>query len=228
MLKSPPFVLIALLIIFFGFYSSIGLLRSLSPQGTIAPSAVTGFYNDSESTAIFNNDSVEIPSSLALLNPPVQKVLGEATGTKRIEVDLTNQRLYAYQGNIQVFNFLISSGLWGKTPTGIFQIWGKFRYVHMKGGSKILHDYYDLPNVPYVMFFYNDQVPKWKGFSTHGTYWHNNFGHPMSHGCINMKTQEAGLLYEWSSPDLQGFQSRLATSDNPGTQVIIYGKAPPS
>ena len=68
----------------------------------------------------------------------------------------------------------------------------------MKGGSAALHTYYDLPNVPYTMFFYNDQVPMMRGYGIHGTYWHSNFGTPMSHGCINMPTPEAQWAYYWS------------------------------
>ena len=96
----------------------------------------------------------------------------------------------------------------------------------MEGGSKVLRTYYYLPNVPFVMYFYNDEIPKWRGFGLHGTYWHSNFGHPMSHGCINMRTEEAGQLYYWSQPDLRGRGSILAGDDNPGTSVVIYGEAP--
>jgi len=99
----------------------------------------------------------------------------------------------------------------------------------MSGGSKALHTYYYLPNVPYVMFFSNDQVPAIKGFSLHGTYWHENFGHPMSHGCVNMKTSEAGIIYDWSSPQIpQGKSTIRSSPENPGTQIIIYGKTPAS
>ena len=50
----------------------------------------------------------------------------------------------------------------------------------------------DLPNVPYTMYFY-------KGYGIHGTYWHHNFGHPMSHGCVNMRTSDAAWLFNWAS-----------------------------
>ncbi|KKP46220.1 MAG: hypothetical protein UR39_C0014G0011 [Candidatus Woesebacteria bacterium GW2011_GWA1_33_30] len=96
----------------------------------------------------------------------------------------------------------------------------------MEGGKKELNTYYYLPNVPYVMFFANDQIPAYRGFSFHGTYWHNNFGQPMSHGCINMKTEEAGLLYNWADPNLGSKGSGRTTHYNPGTQVVIYGVAP--
>lgn len=158
------------------------------------------------------------------------QVLGDSDGAeKRIEVDLTNQRLYAYEGNQQVYNFLISSGKWGRTPTGTFHIWIKLRATKMEGGNKALNTYYYLPNVPYTMFFANEDIPRWRGFGIHGTYWHENFGHPMSHGCINMKTEEAELIYYWAQPNLpDGKKSVSATEENPGTPVIIYGEAPRS
>ena len=62
--------------------------------------------------------------------------------------------------------------------------------VRMTGGTPGV-DYYDLPNVPYSMFFY-------QGYAIHGTYWHTNFGHPMSHGCVNLPTAEAKWFYEWA------------------------------
>ncbi|KKP33488.1 MAG: hypothetical protein UR20_C0008G0008 [Candidatus Woesebacteria bacterium GW2011_GWE2_31_6] len=96
----------------------------------------------------------------------------------------------------------------------------------MEGGKKEINTYYFLPNVPFVMFFANDIVPSYKGFGIHGTYWHSNFGHPMSHGCINMKTEEAGLIYNWTTPNLGDKKSGRATEDNPGTEIIIYGVAP--
>lgn len=198
-----------------------------SEQGTIDAANVSGDFDQSGRVAVFNSQMLESPS-LAEGNFEKQTVLGQSSGEKRIEVDLTHQRLYAYEGNRQVYNFLISSGKWAKTPTGTFRIWTKLRYTLMTGGSKLLNTYYYLPNVPYVMFFANGEVPAWKGFGLHGTYWHSNFGHPMSHGCINMKTEEAAIIYQWADPDLRGQSSIRTTDDNPGTTITIYGEAPAS
>ncbi len=154
------------------------------------------------------------------------KVLGSNDLPKRIEVDLANQRVYAYEGPNKVYDFLISSGKWGRTPTGTFRIWGKFRYTKMSGGNPLLHTYYYLPNVPFVMFFSNDKVAASRGFSLHGTYWHSNFGHPMSHGCVNMKTEEAGILFYWSQPSVGDKKTVRSTANDLGTEVIIYGEAP--
>lgn len=203
------------------------IIYSFSNQATIDPATIQEDYDYASSTAIFNSNLVSIPSSIASLQTH-PNVLGVSNSNKRIEVDLTNQRLYAYEGDRKIYDFLVSTGLWGKTPTGTFSIWSKFRAVRMKGGSVALHTYYNLPNVPYTMFFYNQNVPMLRGFGIHGTYWHSNFGHPMSHGCINMKTEEAALLYAWADPVLGNQSSIRATADNLGTTVVIYGTAPNS
>jgi lipoprotein-anchoring transpeptidase ErfK/SrfK len=200
-----------------------GILQRFSSQATVDPKTITSQFDATATGAVFNNRWLAFPYAT---EEYAYQVLGETSEPKRIEVDLTNQRLYAYEGDRRVFNFLISSGKWGKTPTGDFRIWTKLRYTKMEGGSKVLRTYYYLPNVPFVMYFYNDEIPKWRGFGLHGTYWHSNFGHPMSHGCINMRTEDAGQLYYWAQPDLRGRGSILAGDDNPGTPVVIYGEAP--
>ena len=96
------------------------------------------------------------------------------------------------EGDATVNSFLVSTGKWYPTPTGEWRIWTKLRYTRMKGGSKALGTYYDLPNVPYTMY-YN------QGYGIHGAYWHNNFGHPMSHGCVNMRPVEAGIVFSWAA-----------------------------
>ena len=91
----------------------------------------------------------------------------------------------------------------------------------MSGRSKELGTYYYLPNVPNNMFFH-------QGYAIHGAYWHNNFGHPMSHGCINMKIADAKTLYDWAMPVVTNPKawSTLASAENVGTRVVIYGVAP--
>lgn len=191
---------------------------------------LSGEYDFEKSSAYFHGQKLDFPEfddqELPISYDSEARVLGDTAGEKKIFIDLTNQRLYAFQGNRHVYSFPVSTGKWGRTPTGRFRIWVKLRYTKMSGGSRALNTYYYLPNVPYVMYFYNSAVPSHRGFGIHGTYWHNNFGHPMSHGCINMKTEEAGKLYYWANPRLEGRQSIYAAENNPGTEVIIFGKAP--
>jgi lipoprotein-anchoring transpeptidase ErfK/SrfK len=210
-MRVYKFVTILFLILAVAIISELYWPQVFSKQDKIDPNNIYEQYDNNARTAIFNNDEITIPADLeANKNTIDNNVLGETSGSnKRIEVDLTKQQLYAYEGDKLVETSLISSGLWDRTPTGTFKIWIKLRSIKMEGGSKDLGTYYYLPNVPYTMFFYNDQEPKEMGFSLHGTYWHHNFGRPMSHGCINMKTPEAKWLYSWAEV---------------GTPITIYGK----
>ena len=107
--------------------------------------------------------------------------------TRWIDVDLTNQRVYAYEGETVVNSFLVSTGTWlTPTVTGQYHIYVKYVSNKMSGPG------YYLPDVPYIMYFYGS-------YGLHGTYWHNNFGTPMSHGCVNLRTEDAGWLYDWAS-----------------------------
>jgi lipoprotein-anchoring transpeptidase ErfK/SrfK len=109
------------------------------------------------------------------------------TGSRWIDIDLSNQRLTAYQGHTAVFSALVSTGVAGwRTPVGEFAVRTKVRAQTMSGPG------YHLPNVQWVMYFAGENA-------IHGTYWHKNFGHPMSHGCVNLPTAEAGWLYKWAS-----------------------------
>lgn len=111
---------------------------------------------------------------------------------KFVEIDLSKQILYYWQNGRKLNSFLISSGL-TKTPTpkGVFKIYKKRPLVRMSWyyGPNNPNNY-DLPNVPWVASFSGP-------YTIHGTYWHNNFGRPMSHGCINMKNEEAKIIYDF-------------------------------
>ena len=110
-----------------------------------------------------------------------------AAGERWIDIDLSDQMVYAYEGDQLENSFLVSTGTWQHpTVIGLFRIYVKYRYTDMAGPG------YYLPDVPYTMYFY-------KGYGLHGTYWHNNFGTPMSHGCVNLRTEDAGWLFDWAS-----------------------------
>lgn len=190
------------------------LLPSLvSYQDPIDPDNLQTEYDPTDSLAIFNNHAFSIPKESA-------SVLGDSvtlpsSSSKQIHVDLATQTLTALEDGQKKFEYKISSGTWNRTPNGTFTIWAKVRSQKMSGGSKELGTYYYLPNVPHVLFFYNDKTPKKVGYSIHGAYWHNNFGVPMSHGCINMKTTEVGSIYDWAEVGTKitivgKYQSRLA------------------
>ncbi|MBI2443071.1 MAG: L,D-transpeptidase [Candidatus Levybacteria bacterium] len=169
----------------------------------------------SKTVGYFHGKEVSVPTTLVSYDMQQEKkvVLGD-TSNKRIEVDLTNQRVYAFENGNKVYDFLVSTGKWGRTPVGEFTVHRRVPVQAMTGGSKALGTYYYLPGVKYVQFFGNSQIPWWRGYSFHSTYWHNNFGHPMSHGCINMTFADAETLWNWSG--------------DTGTKVVIYGTTPAS
>jgi len=145
---------------------------------------------DNNAVGTFDGHKVT-PPKIDLATALPNSVLGTSTetGDKHIYVDLSTQKLYAYDGDTKYMQTYIYSGKWDPTPVGNFHIWEKLIATRMKGGSGA--DAYDLPNVPYVMYFYED-------FGLHGAYWHDNFGHMMSHGCINERFVDAKTLYEWA------------------------------
>ena len=104
-----------------------------------------------------------------------------------IDVNLGAQQVTAYEGASPVRTFVVSTGTWRHpTVTGQFRIYLKYRSTPMAGPG------YYLPGVPFTMYFY-------RGYALHGTYWHNNFGTPMSHGCVNLQTPDAEWLYEFAA-----------------------------
>jgi lipoprotein-anchoring transpeptidase ErfK/SrfK len=118
---------------------------------------------------------------------PLPDIAKSGNGMRWIDIDLTNQAVYAYEGDVMINSFIVSTGTWlTPTVTGQYKVYVKYRYDDMSGPG------YFLPDVPYVMYFY-------KGYGLHGTYWHNNFGTPMSHGCINLRTDDAAWLFDWAS-----------------------------
>jgi hypothetical protein len=122
-------------------------------------------------------------------------VKGEhATTTKRIVVDISSETLSAYDGDTLFMQEKISTGLeFTPTPRGTFMVFKKTPSRYMQGPIKGVSDqYYDLPGVPWNLYFTQD------GAVIHGAYWHDKFGQPWSHGCVNLSPQNAKKLYEWA------------------------------
>ena len=166
--------------------------------GSIATNYGVSYLTIAQANHIYNADHIEVgqellipggaaPGSLEanLLSPPAAPPARIGVG-KEIIVDLSDSRAYAYEDGKLVRNVLGSTGLPGSpTVQGSFTVLRKYAAQTMTGPG------YYLPDVPYVMYFY-------AGYALHGTYWHNNFGHPMSHGCVNLPTPEAEWFYNWT------------------------------
>jgi lipoprotein-anchoring transpeptidase ErfK/SrfK len=180
----------------------------------------TGALDPTQLIAYFEGQ--EISLSTIVMDTRETTVLGVSNSNKWIEVDLSDQKLYAWDSGNKYLETSISSGLpWTPTPPGEYRIWIKLRSAKMEGGEGKY--YYYLPNVPYVMYLESDTVPAWKGYGLHGAYWHNDFGTRRSHGCVNLPIPIAKQLYEWTDPVLPAGKSVVkATDDNPGTRVVIH------
>jgi lipoprotein-anchoring transpeptidase ErfK/SrfK len=154
----------------------------IAPQIEVTPTAAPDSFPGSILAAI-------VPDTPTPEYKPSTETYAPVTGSGEhwIDVDLSQQRVYAYEGDTVVNSFVVSTGTW-QTPTvtGKFSVWTKLRSTTMSGPG------YYLTNVPYVMYFY-------KSYGLHGTYWHNNFGTPMSHGCVNLSIPDAEWLYNFSS-----------------------------
>ncbi len=132
-------------------------------------------------------------------------------GEKWIEVNVTTQQVTAWEGDKSVMSFTASTGL-PNTPT----VLGKFNIYWKLSSTLMVGPNYYLPEVPYTMYFY-------AGYALHGTYWHSNFGQPMSHGCVNLETSQAKQLFDWASPVIPPGQTDVvATEGNPGTLVVVH------
>lgn len=174
---------------------------------------------------IWFNKKVKVPNSyLASLlagSAGWNHVLGDSSSEKWIEIDLSTQKLFAHEGDRVVYTFPVSTGLpWMPTVTGEFRIWAKIASQRMTGGSVADGTFYDLPNVVFVQYFY-------KGYGMHGAYWHNDFGKPRSHGCVNMRNEDAQTLFNWTNPQMPAdvrFLSNIAPDQS--TRVVVHGTTP--
>jgi hypothetical protein len=151
------------------------------------------------------------PEELTPLSPQVP------SDAKRVEVRLSEQLLLAYENGQAVFATRVSTGgrrLSGTytTPVGNFITNHKRPTRHMANGD-IASNGFDFPGVPWVLYITEG------GISFHGTYWHNDYGIPHSHGCINMTPQAAKWLYRWTMPTVP--PEKLLIYGYVGTQVEI-------
>ena len=210
----PGAVILAIVVLMFSF-QNLAEERPGCPCEEIE--GAMGEFSSGEERAYFEGREIEVLPEKEWLTASERQILGETTGAERwIEVDLSEQKVRAWEGGNLFLESLVSTGKWGRTPKGEYRIWGKFKYAKMSGGRREINTYYYLPNVPYIMYYQN-------GYGLHGTYWHNNFGYVMSHGCTNLPTPVAEKLFYWTTPSLPlGRNYVRATRSDPGTRIVIH------
>jgi hypothetical protein len=152
---------------------------------------------------------------LESINPEVEE--------KRLLINLNYQTLSCFEGKSEVFFCRISSGAkfdaegnpidkWS-TPLGSHPIWRKVISLHMSGGTT--GGGYDLPGIGWTTLFVST------GIAIHATYWHNNFGVPMSHGCVNARPEDAQWIFRWTSPFVDDDPGDVIVSMPGGTKVEV-------
>ena len=165
----------------------------------------TIYYVDSRHARIIDE------SELAPIHPDVSE--------KHIDVSIEDQRVYAYEGENLVFTSSVATGVVKNkanysTPTGVFRINYKRPSRHMIHTDRIGPNDDDLFGVPWVTYFTDS------GVAFHGTYWHNNYGEPRSHGCVNLPIAAARWIYLWTLPQVPP-KERTFVSRN-GTTVRVF------
>jgi lipoprotein-anchoring transpeptidase ErfK/SrfK len=152
---------------------------------------------------------------------------GLMPGEKWIDVNLARQTLVAFEGERPAYATLISSGRKGRDPSdkahdhttiqGSFRIREKHVSITMDGDGPAPGDMpYSIEDVPYVMYFEGS-------YALHAAFWHSNFGHEQSHGCVNLAPLDAKRLFFWTEPPLpQGWHGAIASKEKPGTRVVVH------
>lgn len=129
------------------------------------------------------------PNSQVTRKDPIAEKIAmlQQSEQRWIEVDLSDQKLIAWEGPNKIYSVTVSTGKTATpTVTGTFQVQTKQPSGRMRGPD------YNVPYVPYIMYFF-------QGYAIHGAYWHNRFGTPVSHGCVNLQVSEAERLFKWAS-----------------------------
>jgi lipoprotein-anchoring transpeptidase ErfK/SrfK len=136
---------------------------------------------------IYSTPALSASVLMARSSPIATKISALKKSNQRwIEIDLSSQRLTAWQGKTPSHAVIISTGKGlTPTPTGVFEIQTKLRTARMRGND------YDIPDVPYTMFYSGN-------YAIHGAYWHRSFGTPVSHGCVNVAVDHAKRLFDWA------------------------------
>jgi len=164
------------------------------------------FYVSSHDMRLIPNDE------LSLLSPEVPDE------EKHIVVDLSTQLVTAFEGEKLVFSERCASGVKGTdTPKGEFRTYHKGPSVHMTNEGDALENesVYSLPGVPWCSFFTG------AGNAFHGTYWHNDYGLPRSHGCVNLPSESAKFIYRWTRPNVPA-DSDYVHLPGEGTRIQIF------
>jgi hypothetical protein len=188
--------------------------------GALAPRTIVTILEESDDGRFARiNDAEWVARAdlrvAALAAPPP----GAGSDDRWFDIDLDDQILVAYEGERPVYATLVSTGKWRhETPAAIARVASKHERAHMVSEKD---EPYSVADVPWTMYYDGN-------FALHTSYWHDGFGAPRSHGCINLAPRDARLLFRWSSPDVPpGWIAVYADEDTPGSLVRIHSHKVP-
>ncbi len=155
-----------------------------------------------------------LAESLRPISPEDLAPISPGRTDKRIEIDLSTHTLTCLEGERPVYTAPFASGMPDtRTPRGEFRVIIKRHTRRMVGGEG--EDHYDLPGVPFPVYF------TWSGVAIHGTYWHNDYGRPKSHGCVNVPSKDAKWIFRWVDPVLPYETYSEEYTNGAGTRIVV-------
>ena len=155
-----------------------------------------------------------LASSLRYLPPEVLTPISSDQVNKEIVVDLAKQELTCFEEDKPVFSTHTATGYAPHyTPRGEYEVLRKSHTSYMIGGAGA--DHYDLPGVSFPTYFTRTAI------AVHGTYWHNDYGRPRSHGCVNVQSDAAQFVFRWSNPAVPYDQHEILVKRGEGTKVVV-------
>ena len=152
--------------------------------------------------------------SMRYLDAGQVSALSVGVKDKRVEVNLKDQVLTCFEGDTAVFSTRTATGYGSNfTPRGEYRVLRKHYTSYMIGGQG--DDYYNLPGVSFPTYFTGS------GIAVHGTYWHNDYGRPRSHGCVNVSNDAAQFVFRWTEPSVPYTDLSLRTKAGEGTKIVV-------
>jgi len=155
-----------------------------------------------------------LASSLRHLSPTTLAPISSDRPDKKVIVDLASQELTCFEGEMPILSTRTATGFGAyHTPRGEYEVVRKSHTSYMIGGAGA--DYYNLPGVSFPTYFTRTAI------AVHGTYWHNDYGRPRSHGCVNVLTDAAQFVFRWAAPPAPYDQQQIVVKRGEGTKVVV-------
>lgn len=155
-----------------------------------------------------------LASSLRYLSPAALTPISSERTDKQIVIDLAKQEMTCFEGDTPIFSARTATGYAPNyTPRGEYEVLRKSHTSYMIGG--VGADHYDLPGVSFPSYFTRSAI------AVHGTYWHNDYGRPRSHGCVNVLNDAAQFVFRWTTPAVPYDQAQIAVKRGEGTKVVV-------